>query len=62
MSNRNFRLTKIDVEFDRILARKSQLLGGIGKRQVTQRLATPEFEKIIDMQLSKETKKLFRIR
>ena len=66
---RRARPAKIDPDFLEMLKRKNIELGKRsfngkppGLPSVTKSLATPDFEKLIDDQLSKRTRKLFRFK
>ena len=68
MANRNFKFVKIDKQFYDILQRKNlkmtdslKLSRPIGLRRVTSELATPDFENLIDLQLSKKKRTLLKL-
>lgn len=68
MANRNFKFVKIDKQFFEILDRKNKQISNqlnlarpIGIRRVTLELATADFEKLIDLQLSKKRRILFKL-
>ncbi len=68
MADRNFKLIKVDKAFDEMLERQNKKLASSsfngkkpGMRLITKRLVTPDFEKILDAQLSKDIKKFIRI-
>ena len=62
MANRNFVIVRIDRVFCDMLKAKSKKMGDIGMRNVTKQLATADFDRLMDMQLSKRNQKLFRIK
>ncbi len=69
MANRNSVTIRVHPDFYVILKRKSTMLSkqlgidrNIGLQAVTKRLSTPDFEKLIDDQLSRHVRKLLRFR